>query len=839
MGRPLGSLVVLALAAAATATATATATAALAGTAAAGATVFDAAAASDANANATATSSSPRRGLVYGGKPATRGRFPYMVSLHRNARDDGHKQFCAGTLIGPAHVLSAAHCADGLNFTTAAPGEVGSGGNPVRVAVGKYARLWDGPLGLDGEEEEHVEVIRIRAILLHPSHSDRFRYVGDHLPHDVVLLRLEEPSSHPYVTPDLDGGGLDRAEGRDGALTVLGWGKQSPARKDYPNGLLGADLTHVPNRKCQRAQGGVQGRQKSYSNLIGDDMMCASSTNGRDSCGGDSGGPLLVRSDSRAAAGGGRWRWDPWAADVQVGVVSWGYGCATGTFPGVYARVSEHASWIRQMVCGDADRSVLPDWCRGVNVPRLDPTPTAAPETERPTAAPTPDRGPPVCLTLVLELDDYPEDVGWSVVGMGDASGRSSRSADDDVVAVRVPGHYAGMKGMTTMEEVCLPRGRPEASPWASAGASDLYSFVLVDRKADGMVDGLSWRSEGGFGLYLGSSRTGTLLAEGTGGFGLVAASTFEIGPEGAGGGGGGGRASGAMSGTGTGTYGTGTSGAASGTSISNYFPEWEAWVNKETEDRSAAASAASATSTKCLTLVLDFDDYPEDVGWALVGMTGGPGGGPAGRSVDDDVVAVRAPGHYTGRMGVLREQVCVDAASGREDSRYGFVLVDRRGDGMKAGSDGAYALYDGNTLDGDLVARGGGDFSLVSFSTFDLGPVGAAGGWAASVNTDTSYEPMSQAEEEEDEKEGATPLSIYEAAMEAATESKEGESAYTEAVAQPAEEGDAAVAAQRPIQPSAVVSQAASVPSGAASVAAGLAAAVAIPLGLALVYIS
>ena len=167
MGWPLGSLVVLALAAAATATATA----ALAGPAAAGATVFDAAAASDANANAnaTATSSSPRRGLVYGGKPATRGRFPYMVSLHRNARDDGHKQFCAGTLIGPAHVLSAAHCADGLNFTTAAPGEVGSGGNPVRVDVGKYARLWDGPLGLDGEEEDHVEVIRIRAILLHPS----------------------------------------------------------------------------------------------------------------------------------------------------------------------------------------------------------------------------------------------------------------------------------------------------------------------------------------------------------------------------------------------------------------------------------------------------------------------------------------------------------------------------------------------------------------------------------------------------------------------------------------------------------------------------------------------
>ena len=57
-------------------------------------------------------------------------------------------------------------------------------------------------------------------------------------------------------------------------------------------------------------------------------MLCAGYTSGgTDTCQGDSGGPMFRR--------------DAKAPGVEVGIVSWGDGCARPNKPGVYARVGD------------------------------------------------------------------------------------------------------------------------------------------------------------------------------------------------------------------------------------------------------------------------------------------------------------------------------------------------------------------------------------------------------------------------------------------------------------------------------------------------------------------
>lgn len=69
-------------------------------------------------------------------------------------------------------------------------------------------------------------------------------------------------------------------------------------------------------------------------------MVCAGfdktgETVGRDSCKGDSGGPLLIRNTE---------------GFVQAGIVSWGEGCYRKYKFGVYTRVARYAEWLTQVM---------------------------------------------------------------------------------------------------------------------------------------------------------------------------------------------------------------------------------------------------------------------------------------------------------------------------------------------------------------------------------------------------------------------------------------------------------------------------------------------------------
>ena len=83
-----------------------------------------------------------------------------------------------------------------------------------------------------------------------------------------------------------------------------------------------------------------------HSEVITDGMLCAGYEDGlTDSCQGDSGGPLMVYNPDRDTY-------------TQVGIVSWGIGCALPRQPGVYTKLSKYVNWVHSHVQTCRNRQV-------------------------------------------------------------------------------------------------------------------------------------------------------------------------------------------------------------------------------------------------------------------------------------------------------------------------------------------------------------------------------------------------------------------------------------------------------------------------------------------------
>lgn len=95
--------------------------------------------------------------------------------------------------------------------------------------------------------------------------------------------------------------------------------------------LLKVVLPYVNNEKCKQLL-------RDSNIQVGSGQVCAGGSDQRDTCVGDSGGPLM-HYDQKTVS---------W---VLTGIVSLGpRGCGTPGVPGIYTRVDEYIGWIEQKI---------------------------------------------------------------------------------------------------------------------------------------------------------------------------------------------------------------------------------------------------------------------------------------------------------------------------------------------------------------------------------------------------------------------------------------------------------------------------------------------------------
>lgn len=231
---------------------------------------------------------------IVGGTKA--GSYPWMAAV---ANTTGgtlfERQFCGGSLIAPDWILTAAHCLEG---------EVAEG---LQILV-----------NFNNLNDSSGAVVRgVKGIYIHPS----FRDVSGDLYNDVALILLDAPIN--TVTP-INVATSPVAVTTGAAVRAIGWGdtKSSPR---FPTELQEVDLSIASISSARQAYG--------VFNL--DNRHLAAIANGKDTCGGDSGGPLF---DVDGANGG--------TSPLLVGITSYGLGCAVRNVPGIYANVGNFFPWI-------------------------------------------------------------------------------------------------------------------------------------------------------------------------------------------------------------------------------------------------------------------------------------------------------------------------------------------------------------------------------------------------------------------------------------------------------------------------------------------------------------
>jgi trypsin len=229
---------------------------------------------------------------IVGGTEASPHAYPFMVTYGFGLR----RHYCGGSVLNREWVLTAAHCVYGES------------------ASDFYVRAGDHRISVGGEGEQ---VRRAVKIIIHPDYDD---FSADN---DIALIKVSSPFTFNSLVQPVSHSTLPSA---GTSLRVMGWGDQGDGADDYPDALRQVDVPLRSEGSCSGA----------YGDEVTGNMFCAGlRRGGKDSCQGDSGGHILNRVN------------DTWQ---QVGIVSWGDGCAQPGRYGVYTKLQNYKNWISTTV---------------------------------------------------------------------------------------------------------------------------------------------------------------------------------------------------------------------------------------------------------------------------------------------------------------------------------------------------------------------------------------------------------------------------------------------------------------------------------------------------------
>ena len=252
---------------------------------------------SAANANTNPEEMRAYSGIkIVGGDELSPFSRPYMASL----RVFGEIHFCGGAYIGGKYVLTAAHCVEAVED------------------YADFVSVWLG--GHKLSEPDGGRFYQVARFYTHPG------YDNETIDNDIAIIELQQEVEDIEPVPLISEEQFDGIQ-KASVFEAMGWGSLG-YDKGQPDTLQVVQVPYVDRELCNS--------RKHYNGAITKNMLCAGfDEGGKDSCQGDSGGPLIYNHQ-------GIW--------YQLGVVSWGYGCAEPGYPGVYTNIFELLDWVKQTV---------------------------------------------------------------------------------------------------------------------------------------------------------------------------------------------------------------------------------------------------------------------------------------------------------------------------------------------------------------------------------------------------------------------------------------------------------------------------------------------------------